>query len=64
MGAKVLQVAAIPRNLVAADNLLDQLAGAGRLIFTVSTANEPAWEIPRFHRDARSKQAARAIRKW
>jgi hypothetical protein len=46
MGAKVLQVAAIPRNFASADNLLDQLSGAGRLIFIASTATEPAWEIP------------------
>ncbi len=63
MGAKVLQVAAIPRNFASADNLLDQLSGAGRLIFIPSTATEPAWEIPRFDRAARSQQAARTIRK-
>lgn len=48
MGAKVLHVDAIPRNLASADNLLDQLSGDGRLIFTASSATEEAWEIPRF----------------
>ena len=44
MGAKVLKVQALPRNLASTDSLLDHLSGEGRLIFTASTATEPAWE--------------------
>lgn len=47
MGAKVLQVESRPRALRSEDNLLDQLAGEGRLILTASTADQPAYENPR-----------------
>lgn len=47
MGAKVLQVPALPRGLASTTSLLDQLSGEGRLILTASTANEEAWENPR-----------------
>lgn len=43
-GAKVLKVEAKPRAFASAENLLAQLSGEGRLIFTASAATEPAWE--------------------
>lgn len=48
IGAKVLQVDAKPRDLSSVGAQLDQLAGDGRLIFTASSANEPAYEHNRF----------------
>lgn len=47
MGAKVLQVETAPRDLASTTSLLDQLSGTGRLIFTASSATEPAWEHSR-----------------
>ncbi len=44
MGAKVLQVDAIPRDVRSTDELLTQLSGDGHLIFTASLATEEAWE--------------------
>jgi replicative superfamily II helicase len=48
IGAKVLQVDAKPRDLRSVEARLDQLAGDGRVIFTASSANEPAYEHGRF----------------
>lgn len=48
IGAKVLQVDAKPRDLSSVAARLDELAGDGRLIFTASSANEPAYEHNRF----------------
>ncbi len=47
MGAKVLLVEAVSRNIASAHNLLEQLSGNGRLIFTASAATEEAFELPR-----------------
>ncbi|TIR50589.1 MAG: DEAD/DEAH box helicase [Mesorhizobium sp.] len=47
MGAKVLQVQAVPRGLQSVEARLAQMSGEGRLIITASAANEPAWENPR-----------------
>lgn len=47
MGAKVLHAPLKPRHLVSTGSLLDKLSGEGRLIFTASTATEPAWENQR-----------------
>lgn len=47
MGAKVLHVDALPRDLSSTTDILNQLSGDGRLILTASTATEPAWENPR-----------------
>jgi len=47
MGARVLQVDAIPRDLRSTDDILEKLSGEGRLIFTASKPNEPAWENPK-----------------
>lgn len=47
MGAKALQVDAVPRNLQSTDSLLDQLSGKGRLILTATLPDEKAWETPR-----------------
>lgn len=44
LGAKVLQVDAIPRTLASAELLLSKLSGDGRIVFTASTATQPAWE--------------------
>ena len=44
MGAKVLSTGLKPRSLASTAALLDQLSGEGRLIFTASSATEPAWE--------------------
>lgn len=44
MGAKVLRVGLTSRNVASVANLLDQLSGEGRLVFTASTATEEAWE--------------------
>ena len=48
IGSKVLQVEARPRDLCSIDARLNQLAGDGRVIFTASSANEPAYEHSRF----------------
>ncbi|UFW82113.1 DEAD/DEAH box helicase [Rhizobium sp. SU303] len=45
LGAKVLQVPAIPRSLAATEVQLQNLAGDGHLIFTASAASEEAWEF-------------------
>jgi helicase len=47
MGAKVLQVQAVPRRLDSVEARLAQMSGDGRLIITASAADEPAWENPR-----------------
>jgi helicase len=44
MGAKALRVDVRPRELLSAENLLNQLSGDGRLILTASLATERAWE--------------------
>jgi helicase len=48
LGAKVLRVEAKPRDIRSTDARLAQLAGEGRIIFTASRANEPAFEHRRF----------------
>jgi helicase len=48
IGAKVLHVAAKPRDLRSTEARLAQLAGNGRIIFTASSATEPAWEHGRY----------------
>ena len=48
LGAKVLQVVAKPRDLRSTEAKLAQLAGNGRIIFTASSATEPAWEHGRY----------------
>lgn len=45
LGAKVLQVPAIPRSQASTEVRLQKLAGDGRLIFTASAASEEAWEF-------------------
>ncbi len=45
LGAKVLQVPAIPRSLASTEARLQKLAGDGRLILTASAASEEAWEF-------------------
>lgn len=47
MGARVLQVDAVPRRMESVEARLAQICGEGRLIITASAANEPAWENPR-----------------
>lgn len=47
MGAKALQVDALPRDIPSEESLLNQLAGEGRLIFTATLPNERAWETPK-----------------
>ena len=48
IGAKVLKIDAKPRHLQSIDARLQQLAGAGRIIFTASSASEPAYEHGRY----------------
>ena len=48
IGAKVLHVAAKPRDMRSTEARLAQLAGNGRVIFTASSATEPAWEHGRY----------------
>ncbi len=48
IGAKVLHVETKPRSILSTEARLAQLAGAGRIIFTASAANEPAYEHRRF----------------
>jgi replicative superfamily II helicase len=47
LGAKVLQVDAVARDLRSVAHHLDELAGEGRVILTASKADEPAYENPR-----------------
>ena len=47
IGAKVLNVDALPRRMESVEARLAQMSGEGRLILTASSANEPAWENPR-----------------
>jgi len=48
IGAKVLHVPAKPRDLRSTEARVAQLAGNGRIIFTASSATEPAWEHGRY----------------
>ncbi|MER2508262.1 MAG: DEAD/DEAH box helicase [Amaricoccus sp.] len=48
LGAKVLSVPDRPRDLRSTDSRLTQLAGDGRVIYTASSATEPAWERMRY----------------
>jgi replicative superfamily II helicase len=48
IGAKVLRVEAKPRDLRSTEARLAQLAGDGRVIFTASSATEPAYEHSRY----------------
>lgn len=48
IGAKVLQIDAKPRDLRSVEARLEQLAGEGRVIFTASSATEPAYEHGRY----------------
>lgn len=48
IGAKVLKVELQPRDPRSVDARLNQLAGAGRIIFTASSASEPAYEHARY----------------
>jgi helicase len=48
IGAKVLRVEAKPRDLRSTEARLSQLAGDGRVIFTASSAIEPAYEHSRY----------------
>jgi hypothetical protein len=48
IGSKVLQVAAKQRDLRSTEARLAELAGEGRIIFTASGADEPAYEHGRF----------------
>ena len=47
-GAKVLHVDAKPRDMRSTEARLQQLAGAGRVVFTASSADEPAYEHGKF----------------
>ncbi|MEA2691115.1 MAG: ATP-dependent helicase, partial [Acidobacteriota bacterium] len=47
IGAKVLQVDAVPRDLRSTVHRLEELAGEGRVILTASKSDEPAYENPR-----------------
>jgi helicase len=47
MGAKVLTLEALPRDLRSEEVELSAMAGDGRLILTASTARQPAWEYAR-----------------
>lgn len=47
-GAKVLHVETKPRDMRSTDARLAQLAGAGRVVFTASSADEPAYEHTKF----------------
>lgn len=48
MGAKVFNVGVHSRDLTSVEARLAELAGAGRIIFTASSATEPAYEDSRF----------------
>lgn len=47
MGAKVLRVDSVPRDIRSVDTRLEELSGEGRLILTASKANEAAFENKR-----------------
>lgn len=44
MGAKVLEVEAVPRGIDSTEALLERLSGEGRIILTASKSDEEAWE--------------------
>ena len=48
IGAKVLRVEAIPRDMRSVEARLELLSGEGRLIITASSATEPAYEHTQF----------------
>jgi len=48
IGSKVLKMDFAPRDLPSTESLLSKLSGNGRLIFTASSATEPAWESNRY----------------
>lgn len=47
MDTKVISIESISRDWESVDHKLNQLAGEGRLVFTASAADEPAWENQR-----------------
>lgn len=47
MGAKVLQLESVSRDLRSTEGLLEQMSGVGRLILTASGSTEPAYENSR-----------------
>lgn len=47
MGAKVLKVETVARNLKSAESAITQLSGEGRIILTASSPTEPAYENTR-----------------
>ncbi len=47
MGAKVLRVDSVPRDIQSVETKLESLSGEGRLIFTASGTKEPAYESGR-----------------
>lgn len=47
MGAKVLKVETVARDIRSTEGILDRLSGEGRLILTASKSTEPAWENTR-----------------
>jgi len=47
MGAKVLKVETVARDIQSTEDVLDRLSGEGRLILTASKSTEPAWENTR-----------------
>jgi len=47
MGAKALEVAAVPRALDSVEGQLNRISGRGRVILTASSATEKAFESPR-----------------
>ena len=47
MGAKAIQVDAVPRDILSVAAKLDRIVGNGRVVLTASDATQKAWEDPR-----------------
>src|SRR5258708_5902887 len=47
MGAKALQVEAVPRDIQSVDGKLNQISGEGRVVLTASGPTQKAWESPK-----------------
>lgn len=62
MGAKALEVESTPRDLSSVEELLEQMSGEGRLIFTASTATEKAWENARLRHGLLTYHLLEALR--
>ncbi|WP_437779105.1 DEAD/DEAH box helicase [Sorangium sp. So ce1097] len=61
MGAKVFVSDATARSADSTEVLLEQISGKGRLVLTAATANQEAWEAPRYRHGLLTYHLLRAL---